>query len=206
MLGFCFLPKRQAKFGPAGDAAGEIPGFDPGFAQGRSDALANLVTVDAIDDHGLARRDLPPPFGNMVGCAALRRREHPAVGIERCRSPHVENQRRRRAAEQIEKITGGYRSWDRPYMRAPRLAKLAQRLDGCPSNGVPAITPRAYLASLPPDCNPGGRREHRGPTVPDHEGDASVCSKAVTTSTKRIAVESAASTLSAVTTDPGPVS
>jgi hypothetical protein len=52
------------------------------------------VTVHAIDDNGLTCWDLLPPFGNMIRRATLRRCEHPAIGIERCRSPHVENQRR----------------------------------------------------------------------------------------------------------------
>src|SRR4051812_49303657 len=88
------------------------------------------MTVHAIDDHRLACRDLPPPFGNMVGRAMLRRREHPAISIERCRSPHVENQRRRRAVEQIEKITGRYRIRAVHTRALLAWAKLAQRLDG----------------------------------------------------------------------------
>jgi hypothetical protein len=86
----------------------------------------------------------PSEGANPVGRATPHQNEHLAVGIERGRSAHVDNQRRRRAVEQTEKITGDIEA--KPSMPCALLAwaKLAQRLDGQPSDGVPAL-PRGLI-------------------------------------------------------------
>jgi len=85
--------------------------------------------------------------------------------------------------------------------------KLAQRHDGFPSIKMPALLRGFIWRVCRRAATPGDRRGRRSPTIPHQEGDAPVSFKtSVTASTKRIAVESAASTLSTETIDPGPVS
>ena len=98
---------RQALLFPAGNAAFEIGGLDAGVLQSLGDALADLVAVDAIDDHLAIFRQVGAPVRHRFRRPMNGADDHGLVGAEGFGTTNVHEHRRRCRAQTCIKFLRG---------------------------------------------------------------------------------------------------
>ena len=122
-------PCRQVSLFPVGDTAFEIVRLDAGVLQSFGDALADLVAVDAIDDHVTVFRQSGAPVRQRFRWPMDGTDDHGLVGAECFGATNVHEHRRRcRAQPCIEFLRGNRRPVHaQPPRQSERCAELGQR-------------------------------------------------------------------------------
>ena len=132
--------KREPEFAPTRDAMFEITGAAPGRAERRRRILADFLSVNAIDDDRTPRGQLAAPMIDRLGKPPDRADNHCIVGIESRAPANVDDDRSQLGAE--PDIKSLWRNRKTAFMfhdRALLASRVAQSLDGGPSDGASAL-------------------------------------------------------------------